>query len=341
MSKTKIGIIGATGYSGQELIRILENHPHVEITLTTSRAQKGSLVMDYYPSLHKKYKDLRFSDVDISEIADKCDLCFFATPSGTAKDLGPVLYRNGLKVVDISGDFRLTNSDDYKKWYGYEHPHPELLNEIVYCIPEINRHEARNSDFISNPGCYPTSILLPLTPVLKLIDSEQIIIDSKSGVTGAGKKVNENFMFSEMNENFYPYKIGGKHQHIPEIEKYLSEWTERKINVVFTPHLLPMNRGIISTIYIPYISEIKAKQVIEQLLEYYEKEIFVKVLRKGTPKTKDVRLTNQCHIGYAYDERADTLILVSAIDNLIRGASGQAVQNMNLMLGYDEGIGLC
>lgn len=341
MQKIRVGIIGATGYSGCELIKLLSSHPDVELTLVTSRAEAGMPLKNYYPFVSGAMANLHFSDINEQEIISKCDLIFFATPSGTAKDMAPLYYRQGLKIIDISGDFRLSSVEDYQLWYNYEHPHPDLLNEIVYSLPEINRYEAADTSFISNPGCYPTSILIPLTPVLKAVNPERIIIDAKSGVTGAGKKLSVGSLYAELNENFMAYKVGGKHQHIPEIEKYLSEWTEKEITVSFTPHLLPMDRGILSSIYLPGISEKEALTALESLKDTYRDEFFVKILGEYLPKTKDVAHTNQCHIGYSYDKRTATLILLSVIDNLQKGASGQALQNMNLMLGFPERTGLC
>ncbi|OHD13160.1 MAG: N-acetyl-gamma-glutamyl-phosphate reductase [Spirochaetes bacterium GWB1_36_13] len=342
MFKTRVGIIGATGYSGMELLKILSRHSRVELTLVSSRAEKNTKITDYFPFLDKKYDTLLFSDIILEEIKEKCDLVFFATPSGTAKDLAPKLYHLGLKIIDISGDFRLSSIEDYQKWYQYDHPYPDLLNEVLYSLPEINRDMAEGESFISNPGCYPTSILLPLTPILKNISySQPLIIDAKSGVTGAGKKVNPLYLFSEMNENFLAYKIAGTHQHIPEIEKYLSKWSGQNALINFNPHLLPLDRGILSTIYLPGLSEKEASIGTQSLIQAYKNEKFVKVLEKGLPKIKDVVHTNQCHIGFQYDKRTGCLILVSVIDNLLKGASGQAVQNMNLMLGIDEGEGLC
>ncbi len=339
--KTRVGIVGATGYSGQELIKILSSHNEVEITYVSSRAEKGTPVINYYPFLKKELSKLLFSDVNIDEASEKCDFIFCATPSGIAKDIAPIFYKKGLKVIDVSGDFRLSNSMDYKKWYNYDHPYPDLLNEIVYSIPELNRYDAKGSDFISNPGCYPTSVLLGLIPVLSQIDVNDIIIDSKSGVTGAGKKMNQGLMFSEVNESFHAYKVGGAHQHTPEIEKYISEWTDKDKKVIFTPHLLPMNRGILSTIYLPGISVENYERGKKALKSKYENEYFIKYLENSLPKTKDVAFTNQCHLTSIYDDRSSTMLIISVIDNLVRGASGQAVQNMNLMLNIDERVGLC
>lgn len=342
MEQTRVGIIGATGYSGRELIKLLSRHNKIKLTLLSSRTEMGIPVKNYFPFLDKNLSQLIFSNIDINEIREKCDLVFFATPSGTAKDLAPLLYKQGLKVIDISGDFRLSTVEDYQKWYKYDHPHPDLLNEVVYCIPEINRNEAKNSPFISNPGCYPTSILLPLVPVIQSLKFQgTVLIDAKSGVTGAGKKVAMDYIYTEMNENFYPYKLAGTHQHIPEIEKYLKEWTDLDLKISFNPHLLPLDRGILSTIYLQEVAKPNYQKAVEAVTKKYQEEPFVRVFEKQFPKIKDVSGTNQCHIGFAYDERAQIMVIVSAIDNLLKGASGQAVQNMNLMLGIDEKEGLC
>jgi N-acetyl-gamma-glutamyl-phosphate reductase len=342
MKKARVGIIGGTGYSGKELIRILMNHPGTELKMVTSRAHQGRPLRDYYPFLSPEMADLKFSDVDTKQIAHECDLVFFATPSGTARELAPGLYEKGVKIIDISGDFRLSSNEDYNKWYGYEHPRPDLLDKAVYCLPEINREEAKKADFISNPGCYPTSVLIPLIPVLEKIKFQgNILIDGKSGVSGAGKKVNETLMFCEVNESFKAYKSGGTHQHTPEMEKYVNRWTEHNSRVVFAPHLVPMERGILSSIYLTPVTENEAGEAVKNLKEKYRSEPFVRVFEGRTPATRDVAHTNQCHIGYAFDKRTDTLTVVSVIDNLIKGASGQAVQNMNLMLNLDERTGLC
>lgn len=342
MHRPRIGIIGATGYSGQELIKILMRHSGVRLALITSRAEKGQALKDYYPFAGGEAGNLLFSDVDLDEIKSRCDLVFFATPSGTAKDLAPKLLEKGVKVVDISGDFRLSSAEDYEKWYGYDHPALDWLSKAVYCLPEINREEARKADFISNPGCYPTSVLLPLIPVLKVLELQTpIIIDAKSGVSGAGKKASADYAYCELNENFSAYKAGRKHQHIPEIEKYLTRFSGKTGRVVFTPHLIPMDRGILSTLYLTGVSETGALLAQKTLKAFYEKEPFVKVFEKRLPKTRDVAHTNQCHIGSAYDAENQTLILVSVIDNLLKGAAGQGVQNMNLMLELKEDEGLC
>lgn len=342
MGKARIGIVGATGYSGQELLKLLVKHPFVELTYVSSRAEKGKPLTDYYPFLPPSLDAITFSDVNLDEMQEKCDLVFFATPSAIAKDLAPVLYEKGVKVIDISGDFRLSGVSDYQAWYGYEHPFPSLLNEVVYCIPEINREQAKGCNFISNPGCYPTSILLALVPVLKSITPKStIVIDSKSGATGAGKKASVDLMYCEVNESFKAYAVGGKHKHTPEIEKYLEEWSSYSEKVLFTPHLLPMERGILSTIYLNNITEDQAEKAASLLDDFYKNETFVKFKGKKLPKTSDVAHTNQCHIGYEYDKRSSTLILVSVIDNVIKGASGQALQNMNIVLGMDERLGLC
>lgn len=341
MPKPRVGIIGATGYSGQELIKILQNHSKVSLTLVTSRAEKGQALKDYFPFLPFR-QTLLFSDVDVKEIKEKCDLVFFATPSGTAKELAPILLEENIKVIDISGDFRLSTQEDYQEWYGYTHPSTQYLNKALYCLPEINREEAQKVPFISNPGCYPTSILLPLIPVLKTLSlNTPIIIDSKSGVSGAGKKAHIDYTYCQLNENFSAYKVGRKHQHIPEIEKYLKKWSLKTTHIIFTPHLLPINRGILSTLYLPQVSEEQYMLAQKALLDFYQNELFVKVFSHKLPQIKDVAYTNQCHIGFSYDKKNQTLILISVIDNLLKGASGQAVQNMNLMLGFKEEEGLC
>ncbi|HOJ50530.1 MAG TPA: N-acetyl-gamma-glutamyl-phosphate reductase [Spirochaetota bacterium] len=331
----KAGIVGGTGYSGKELLRLLSFHSGVEVLYVSSR-DKDKPVIDDYPFLPKKYSNLRYKDVD-KKYMENLDVIFLATPSDTSHKIVKDIYDGNKVIIDISADFRLENND-YKRWYKFDHFIPELLDKAVYCIPEINRTDIKKDvKIIANPGCYPTSVLIPLIPVLEKVDPETIIIDSKSGVSGAGKKVAEDYLFCEVNESLKAYSIGRKHRHIPEIERYIKLWTGKNKKIVFTPHLIPINRGIISTIYLTGISETDYKIACEYVYEKYRDELFIKIVE---PQIKNVIYTNHCHFNLYYDG-ISTMIIVSVIDNLIKGASGQAIQNMNILFGFDEKEGLC
>ena len=333
--KTKVGIIGATGYTGVVLTRLLLNHPEVEITYLSSEQYSDKHFFEVYPMFYDLFKE-KCRPVNLKDIGYRCDLVFLATPNDFAKTSLPKLLKenNNLKVIDLSSDFRLATNINLKKNH-------EL--KITYGLPELHRTEIKSSQIIANPGCYPTSILLALAPAIKnkIVDLNRIIIDSKSGVSGAGKQLKPELQFCEVNESFAPYSLAGKHRHVPEIEKELSLLSSEKLNIIFSPHLLPINRGILSTIYAKLNKNLTQKEIHKLYSDFYKKEPFVKVLSEGTyASTKNVRYTNFCHLSVLKDERVNELIIVSAIDNMVKGASGQAIQNMNIMLSFKEHLGL-
>ncbi len=342
MQAQNIGIIGATGYVGMELVRILSSHPSFTLTRLTSQTYEGKRFSDLYPAF-RQMVDLPLTAADPDDLADACDLVITALPHGVAAATVPDLLRRGLRVLDHSGDFRYRNVDTYEKAYHLVHPAPELLDEAVYGLPELYRDQLADTRLAANPGCYPTSVILALTPLLRrgLIDPATLIIDSKSGTSGAGRAASVATLFCEVTDGFRPYKVGGSHRHIPEIEQELSAAAGQPVTVSFTPHLLPISRGILSTIYATLTPEGRAADLQGLFETTYGDEPFVRVLPAGTPPaTQHVRGSNCCDIGLQRDERTGRLIVMSAIDNIVKGASGQAVQNMNLMLGFPETTGL-
>lgn len=337
----KIAIIGATGYGGAELIRILHQHPLVTIHSVHSSSQQGSKIEQTYPHL-KTVINQTLEDIDIKKIATEVDLVFLATPSGVASKLVPKLLTVGLKVIDLSGDYRLTDPKIYEEWYNLPAGNTEILNQAIYGLTEWVDEEISNTSFISNPGCFPTAVLLGLAPLIKnkKIDEKSIIIDAKTGVSGAGRSSSTATHFSETNENFKIYKVN-EHQHIPEIEQILTEWNEDIKAVTFSAHLVPMTRGIMATMYIDLKEETSTEELLEHYEETYKNAYFVRVRKNGDfPTTKEVSGSNFCDISLAYDERTNRVTVVSVIDNLVKGAAGQAVQNMNRMLEIDEITGL-
>jgi len=333
----KAGIIGASGYAGGELIRLLANHPGIEITAITSRTHEGKQLGEVFSSF-TGWKGPVFGGSDTADAVQDCDVVFMAVPHGVAMRLAPDLLRMGKKVIDFGSDFRFRDPKVYEKWYKQEHLEPELAKGAVYGLPEFYRDEIRTAQLVGNPGCYPTSIALALEPILKagLVDTSRIIIDSKSGVSGAGRKADLPNLFTELSGNFKAYGLAG-HRHVPEIEQELSRIAGKDLKVCFTPHLLPIPRGILSTIHLGLTREITTAEVEEMLLARYASEPFVKILREPVlPEIRGVAGTNTCHIGVRVDARTQSLIVVSVIDNLIKGAAGQALQNMNLMCGFEE-----
>lgn len=337
----KVGIIGATGYTGVELIRLLSRHPEVSLAGLTSQTYAGKGFPDVFPSL-EGYTDLLLEPQEAGDLAERCDVVFTALPHGVSMEVVETVKDKGKKVIDLGADYRFDDVETYERWYKLEHKTPVLAQEAVYGLPEIHREEIRKADVIGNPGCYPTSIILGLAPLLKhkLVDPKTIIADSKSGVSGGGRGLNLAFHYAECNENFKAYNIG-IHRHTPEIEQELGKLAGEKVTVSFTPHLVPMTRGILSTIY----ASLDKQQSVEELLslyrEFYAKEYFVRIHPPGQyPQTKWVYGSNFCDIGLAVDPRTNRVIVVSAIDNLVKGASGQAVQNMNILFDIPEKTGL-
>ena len=342
MKKINVAVIGASGYTGVELIRILLNHGKVNISALIANNNADQQIDNIYQHLiHYDLPTLKkIEEIDFSKI----DLIFGCLPHSTSQETFKKILENKsnshLKIIDLSADFRLENFEEYKKWYGDNHLAQDLQKHAVYGLSEINRSKIKKSSLIACPGCYPTSALLPLIPLLenKLIDNKNIIIDSKSGASGAGRTIKQNNLFCEINESVKAYSIG-KHRHTSEIEQELSKFSKTKIEVDFTPHLLPINRGIISTIYTKVNSNYSIADIKNCLLTKYNDEFFVKII-DGEPSIKDVIGTNFCLISAKQGRVSDTIILVSVIDNLCKGASGQAVQNMNIIYGFDEREGL-
>lgn len=342
--KKKIGILGASGYTGAELVRLLLRHPRAEIVLLTADRRAGQMMGDVFPQF-APYDLPRLVTIDEVDWAKSgLDLVFCALPHATTqKVLKEVLARApGIKVVDLSADFRLTDPAAYAKWYGHEHHALELQKEAVYGLVEVYRRDIRKARLVANPGCYTTCAQLPLVPLLKAkaIESSEIVIDAKSGMTGAGRSAKEEMLFSEVSEGFHAYGVG-QHRHMAELDQEFSKAAGREVVVSFTPHLAPMNRGILSTIYVRGRRGKIAQDLHEILARFYEKEPFVHVLPFGkTPQSRHVRGSNMTSIGVAADRIPGRAIIVSTLDNLTKGASGQAVQNMNLMLGFTETMGI-
>ncbi|MCC0683689.1 N-acetyl-gamma-glutamyl-phosphate reductase [Clostridioides sp. ZZV14-6345] len=336
MSKIKAGIIGATGYVGVELLRLLINHDKVEVTAIGSNSYVGKDIVDIYPSIG--YKNSMIC-IENEKVIDMCDVVFTALPHGVSEKLAIKAIESKKKVIDLGADFRIKDEETYNKWYGVSFIDEILHKKAVYGLSEIYKDDIKDADIIANPGCYPTSISLPLIPLLssKLIKNN-IIIDSKSGLTGAGRELSISSHFTEVNENITAYKIG-KHRHTPEIEQNLSEAYKEKVKVVFTPNLIPVNRGILSTIYCMKEDNISIDCIHKKLTDYYENKEFIEVLPLDkVASLKNVKFSNKCVI--SLHENEDTLIICSAIDNMIKGAAGQAIQNMNIMFGIGETTGL-
>lgn len=337
----KIGIYGASGYTGQELLRHLLAHPDADVVAVTSRRYEGVPVADVYPAF-MALTDLAFMDASPREVADLADVVFLALPHGVSMTVAPAFLKAGKKVVDLSADFRLRDVLCYEQWYG-SHAAQDLLSEAVYGIPELYREKIRKARIVANPGCYPTSVILGLAPLLKgnWIDTSSLIVDSKSGVSGAGREPQIGSLFCEANESFKAYKVGGQHRHTPEMEQELGLLAGHEVKISFTPHLLPLNRGILSTIYASLQKEVTPAELTALYQLFYRDEPFVRVCKSGVfPNLISVRGSNCCDIGVTVDQRTNRIIILSAIDNLIKGAAGQAIQNMNLMCGFSENTGL-
>ncbi|MGQ9500164.1 MAG: N-acetyl-gamma-glutamyl-phosphate reductase [Dissulfurimicrobium sp.] len=337
----RIAIVGGSGYTGVELLRLLKWHPEVNVQAVTSRRLAGKSVAEVFPSLYSLYEGLVFTEPDARCLAKDADIVFTAVPHKAAMTIVPELLDAGLKVIDLSADFRLHDQKTYEAWYE-PHSAPWLLSQAVYGLAEIYRKEIRAARFVANPGCYPTSVLLPLIPLLRagLIKPYDIVIDSKSGTSGAGRAPSAETLFCEVNEAFKAYKIG-KHRHTPEIEQELSLAAGKDVVIDFTPHLVPMSRGILTTIYARPASASSTSELLETLRIFYQDEPFVRILPQGVfPNVSSVRGCNFCDIGLVLSERTNRIIIVSAIDNLVKGASGQAIQNMNIMCGIPETTGL-
>lgn len=360
-----VSIIGATGYVGVELMRLLNGHPEVKIKNLVSKSSAGQLLIDIYPQFRgSKLDEKQLIAVEDFEI-EKSDLIFTALPHGVSQNMVAEFYGKGTKIIDLSGDFRYHDVDIYEKWYGVKHKHPELLEDAVYGLVELNRSKIKNADLVANPGCYVTASLLALLPLIDFqkIDPLSIIIDAKSGVSGAGRSLKQDLLFSETFNSMKAYSPG-VHRHGSEIEYILKQYlkgvyTERKIydsreiiegfdqekeqsriEVLFTPHLVPIKRGILATIYLNLKESSSEAEILELFQQTYNQEEFVQVLAEQLPEIKNVAGSNFAQIGFKYDQRTERLIIVSVIDNMLKGAAGQAVQNMNLIFGYPENTGL-
>ena len=338
--KTRVGVIGATGYTGLELLRLLLHHPEVEVTVVTSQKYAGAKIDEVFPSL-LNHLDLECEALDPEKISKKTDFIFTAVPHKTAMETVPLFYQQGKRVVDLSADFRFTDPTVYERWY-QKHSAVDLLSETVYGLPELHREKIRKSKIVGNPGCYPTGALIGLIPLMKhgAISMDHLVIDSKSGVSGAGRDVVLDSLFCEANEGVKAYKIFD-HRHLPEIEGELSQLVQKKVTVTFVPHLIPMDRGILTTIYANLTKKKTGDEVLDLFQGDYRKEPFVRISPKGKlPHTREVKGSNYCDIGIKVNEGDGRIVIVTAIDNLVKGASGEAIQNMNIMLGYPESMGL-
>jgi N-acetyl-gamma-glutamyl-phosphate reductase len=336
-SKLKVGIVGGTGYTGVELLRLLALHPQAELAVITSRGEAGQPVADMFPSL-RGYVEQAFTDPAQADLT-ACDVVFFATPNGIAMQQARALLDKGVRVVDLAADFRIQDIAVWEKWYGMTHACPDLVSEAVYGLPEQNREQIRNARLVANPGCYPTAVQLGFMPLLEagVVDETALIADAKSGVSGAGRKAEMHILFAEAGDNFKAYGVAG-HRHLPEISQGLTGMAGNKVGLTFVPHLTPLIRGIHATLYARLTKVVDLQALFEKR---YAQECFVDVLPMGAhPETRSVRGSNQCRIAVHRPQGGDTVVVLSVIDNLVKGAAGQAVQNMNIMFGFAENMGL-
>lgn len=332
----KVSVVGATGYTGEELVSVLASHKDVEIVSLSAIIDKPTSISDLFPRL-KGRLDMMCKSFDINE-ALSCDAVFLALPHRISMDFAPKFLGAGKKVIDLSADYRLPPAL-YEKWYGKGHTDTKNISKAVYGLPELFRNEIRTADLIANPGCYPTSAILAVAPLIKsgIIESSGIIVDSKSGITGAGRKASIDLLFGEIAENFKAYKIGA-HQHMPEMAETLKMLSNDEVDILFAPHMIPIKRGILSTVYMRPVKKIGQKEINKIYYDFYKNEFFVRLKDNTLPEIKDVAYTNFCDIGVKVTDK--NIVAVSVIDNLLKGAAGQAVQNMNIMFGFDEKEGL-
>jgi N-acetyl-gamma-glutamyl-phosphate reductase len=333
----KVGIVGGTGYTGVELLRLLVQHPQAQLVTITSRKEAGMPVADMFPNLRGRVS-LAFEDPAAAQL-NKCDVVFFATPNGIAMTQTRALLDAGVRVIDLAADFRISDVPTWEKWYGMPHACPDLVEEAVYGLPEINREKIKGARLIANPGCYPTAVQLGFLPLIEagVVDTAHLIADAKSGVSGAGRKAEVSALLAEAADNFKAYGVNG-HRHLPEIRQGLARVAAHEVGLTFVPHLTPMIRGIHATLYARLTKEIDLQALFENR---YRGEAFVDVLAPGThPETRSVRAANICRIAVHRPQGGDTVVVLSVIDNLVKGASGQAVQNMNILFGLAETLGL-
>ncbi len=339
MQEFNVAILGASGYTGGELIRILVNHPNVKISYITAEKHAGKKVSEVFPHL-KGILDLKLEKLDPKKVPDDIDIVFAALPHGASAEVIREIYKRKIKIIDLGADFRL-NEGNYRQWYG-DHPCSDILEDAVYGISELKRDQIAESNLIANPGCYPTASILPLAPLLKenIVDENSIIIDSKSGVSGAGRSPSLDLHFCEVSEGFKAYKVA-EHRHSPEIEQHLSEYSKKDVNIIFTPHLIPIDRGIFSTIYVKTDKEYTTSELLQKLKDFYKNSHFIRIYDEGQfPNISYIRGSNFCDIGIKSIPEKKSAVIVSVIDNLVKGAAGQAVQNMNIMTDLPETTGL-
>lgn len=336
----KAGLVGATGYAGQQLLWILENHKNVEIKFISSNSYEGKEISEIYGNYKKYYEKKLISQDTAENYLHEIDVLFIALPHGMSEKLAKKALEENVKVIDLGADFRLEDSETYEKWYKVKHEYPEINKQAVYGLPELYKEKIKTSNIIAAPGCYPTSSILGAAPLLKkgLVKTENIIIDSKSGVSGAGRGLKTDSLFTEVNENFKAYNLF-MHRHTPEIEQEMSKTADEETTVIFTPHLLPINRGILSTLYLDLKVEMSQEEIYKIYTDFYKESYFVRISEQ-LPEIKNIKNTNICEIGLRVDTKKKKVIVISVIDNLIKGAGGQAVQAMNIMFGIDEKEGL-
>lgn len=341
MKKLRVGVVGATGYTGEELVRILSRHPRAELTYVSGKEDRDVRIQEIFPYLTGK-ADLECRPFSFAEAVSKVDAVFLSLPHTVSMEFAPQFMKAGKKVIDVSADYRLSDAKVYERFYKTPHKDPASLKKAVYGLPEANREKIKKTALVANPGCYPTGSILGLLPGVEkgVFDPAHIYIDAKSGVTGAGRKADKAFGFSEINESFKAYKLF-EHQHVPEIDQELGRASGKNVSVVFVPHLLPLNRGILSTIYVQMKKTMTTDELVALYQEYYAGEPFVHVYPKGRlPELKHVAYTNNCDIGLRVHPERKLAVVVTAIDNLVKGAAGQAVQNLNILYGFDEREGL-
>ncbi|RJX21182.1 MAG: N-acetyl-gamma-glutamyl-phosphate reductase [Ammonifex sp.] len=337
----KVGIVGATGYTGSELVRLLNGHPGAELAVLTSRSYEGQDIAGVFPHL-SGFSDQVLVPFQKGKIAAECDVVFTALPHGHTASMAGEVLEKGKKLIDLGADFRFREARVYEEWYGVKHEAPALLEEAVYGLPELYRGQLESARLVANPGCYPTASLLGAVPLLRAgaVVPESIIVDAKSGVSGAGRQLNSRVHYAEVNENLQAYNVG-RHRHTPEIEQELSAAAGRDLRISFTPHLVPQTRGILATIYAEMKTAVSTAALLDIYRDFYRDEFFIRVLPEGKfPQTKSVAGSNYVHLGAVADPRTGRAVIMVALDNLVKGASGQAVQNMNLMFGLAETTGL-
>ncbi|MBD3777086.1 MAG: N-acetyl-gamma-glutamyl-phosphate reductase [Thiotrichales bacterium] len=340
MQKVRVGIVGGTGYTGVELLRLLAAHPQAEVVAITSRSEAGVKVADMFPNLRGHY-DLAFTEPS-PDVLKGCDVVFFATPHGVAMSMAEELVGAGVKVIDLAADFRINDLDVWTQWYKHEHTCGHLMDKVAYGMPELYREKIQQASIIANPGCYPTSILLGIMPLVKAgaIELDGIIADGKSGVSGAGRGASVAMLGAEMSESFKAYGVGG-HRHLPEMVDKLNELSGKQVGLTFVPHLVPMIRGMESSIYAKLKRDLSQAELQTIYEEAYADEYFVDVMPTGSlPETRMVKGSNMCRMAVYRPQGSDTVVVTSVIDNLVKGAAGQAVQNMNILFNLDESAGL-